>query len=135
MRRLQHVNPVSAEDTELAMPIKRSLPPSCASSWSGFGALTPEKKDLAEQQKEVNAEAKGRGLIDTKKILPQIIALRKARARNEPIAKEEAVLDMYKRSLGHVLRAFRLSLDENVLGTQAVPPLEEQQIFSFFRRT
>jgi uncharacterized protein (UPF0335 family) len=58
--------------------------------------LDAEKKDLAEQQKEVMAEAKGRG-YDTK-ILRKVIALRK-REPND-IAEEEAVLDMYKEALG-----------------------------------
>ena len=58
--------------------------------------LDAEKKDLAEQQKEVMAEAKGRG-YDTK-VIRKVIALRK-RDQNE-IAEEEAVLEMYKEALG-----------------------------------
>ncbi|MBI1494248.1 MULTISPECIES: DUF2312 domain-containing protein [Rhodobacterales] len=58
--------------------------------------LDAEKKDLAEQQKEVLAEAKGRG-YDTK-IIRKVIALRK-REPND-IAEEEAVLEMYKEALG-----------------------------------
>ncbi len=58
--------------------------------------LDAEKKDLAEQQKEVMAEAKGRG-YDTK-IIRKVIALRK-REPND-IAEEEAVLEMYKEALG-----------------------------------
>ncbi|WP_377504500.1 DUF2312 domain-containing protein [Octadecabacter sp. R77987] len=58
--------------------------------------LDAEKKDIAEQQKEVMAEAKGRG-YDTK-VLRKVIALRK-RDQND-IAEEEAVLDMYKEALG-----------------------------------
>lgn len=58
--------------------------------------LDAEKRDLADQQKEVMAEAKGRG-YDTK-ILRKVIALRK-RDSND-IAEEEAVLDMYKEALG-----------------------------------
>lgn len=58
--------------------------------------LDAEKKDLAEQQKEVMAEAKGRG-YDTK-ILAKIIALRKREP--DDIAEEEAVLEMYKEALG-----------------------------------
>lgn len=58
--------------------------------------LDAEKKDLAEQQKEVMAEAKSRG-YDTK-ILRKVIALRK-REPND-IAEEEAVLEMYKEALG-----------------------------------
>lgn len=58
--------------------------------------LDSEKKDLAEQQKEVMAEAKSRG-YDTK-ILRKVIALRKREP--DDIAEEEAVLDMYKEALG-----------------------------------
>ena len=60
--------------------------------------LAAEKKDLAEQEKELFAEAKGRG-YDTK-VIRKVIALRK-RDRNE-IAEEEAVLEMYKAALGMV---------------------------------
>lgn len=58
--------------------------------------LDAEKKDLAEQQKEVMAEAKARG-YDTK-VLRKVIALRKRDA--DDIAEEEAVLEMYKQALG-----------------------------------
>ena len=58
--------------------------------------LDAEKKDLAEQQKEVMAEAKGRG-YDTK-VIRKGVALRK-RDEND-IAEEEAVLEMYKEALG-----------------------------------
>ena len=58
--------------------------------------LDAEKKDLAEQQKEVMAEAKGRG-YDTK-VIRKVIALHK-RDQND-IAEEEAVLEMYKEALG-----------------------------------
>jgi uncharacterized protein (UPF0335 family) len=58
--------------------------------------LDAEKKDLAEQQKEVMAEAKGRG-YDTK-ILRKVIALRKREP--DDIAEEEAILEMYKEALG-----------------------------------
>ncbi|OSP54932.1 DUF2312 domain-containing protein [Pseudoruegeria sp. SK021] len=58
--------------------------------------LDAEKKDIAEQQKEVMAEAKGRG-YDTK-ILRKVIALRKR--DKDDIAEEEAVLELYKEALG-----------------------------------
>ncbi len=58
--------------------------------------LEAEKKDIAEQQKEVMAEAKGRG-YDTK-VMRKIIALRKR--DKDDIAEEEAVLEMYKEALG-----------------------------------
>lgn len=58
--------------------------------------LAAEKKDISEQEKELFAEAKGRG-YDTK-ILRKVIALR-ARDPND-VAEEAAVLDMYKAALG-----------------------------------
>ncbi|PJE31381.1 Uncharacterized conserved protein, UPF0335 family [Pseudooceanicola antarcticus] len=61
-----------------------------------YERLEAEKKDIADQQKEVMAEAKGRG-YDVK-VLRKIVALRK-REPND-IAEEEAVLDMYKEALG-----------------------------------
>ena len=60
--------------------------------------LEAEKKDVAEQQKELMAEAKGRG-YDTK-VMRKIIALRKRKA--DDIAEEEAILEMYKQALGMV---------------------------------
>lgn len=61
-----------------------------------FEQLDAEKAKIADLQKEVMAEAKGRG-YDTK-VMRKIIALRK-RDRDE-IAEEEAILDMYKEALG-----------------------------------
>ena len=61
-----------------------------------FEHLEAEKKDIAEQQKEVLAEAKGNG-FDTK-IIRKIVAMRKRRA--DDLAEEEAILDMYKAALG-----------------------------------
>lgn len=61
-----------------------------------FERLEQEKKDIADQQKEVMAEAKGRG-YDTK-VMRKVIALRKRDAND--IAEEEAVLEMYKEALG-----------------------------------
>lgn len=61
-----------------------------------FERLEAEKKDIADQQKEVMAEAKGRG-YDTK-VLRNVIALRKR--NRDDIAEEEAVLEMYKSALG-----------------------------------
>ncbi len=60
--------------------------------------LEAEKQDIAEQQKEVMAEAKGRG-YDTK-VLRKVIALRKRDA--DDIAEEEAVMELYKAALGMV---------------------------------
>jgi len=61
-----------------------------------FERLEAEKKYIAEQQKEVMAEAKARG-YDTK-VLRKVVALRKRDA--DDIAEEEAMLEMYKEALG-----------------------------------
>ncbi len=61
-----------------------------------FERLEAEKRDIADQQKEVMAEAKGRG-YDTK-VMRKVIALRKR--DKDDVAEEEAVLDMYKQALG-----------------------------------
>ncbi len=58
--------------------------------------LEAEKKDIADQIKEVMAEAKGRG-YDTK-AMRRIVALRKR--DKDDLAEEEAVLEMYKAALG-----------------------------------
>ncbi|PYE81418.1 uncharacterized protein (UPF0335 family) [Pseudoroseicyclus aestuarii] len=58
--------------------------------------LAAEKQDIADQMKEVMAEAKGRG-YDTK-ALRRLIALRKRDP--DDVAEEEAILDMYKVALG-----------------------------------
>ena len=61
-----------------------------------YEQLESEKKDVAEQQKELMAEAKGRG-YDTK-VMRKVVALRKRKP--DEIAEEEAVLEMYKQALG-----------------------------------
>ena len=61
-----------------------------------FERLEAEKRALADQQKEVMAEAKARG-YDTK-VMRKVIALRKR--DKDDIAEEEAVLEMYKEALG-----------------------------------
>lgn len=58
--------------------------------------LASERKGVAEQEKELFAEAKGRG-FDTK-VMKKVIALRKRKA--DDIAEEEAILDMYRSALG-----------------------------------
>ena len=58
--------------------------------------LEAEKKDITEQQKEVMAEAKGRG-YDTK-VLRKIMALRKRDA--DDIAEEDAMMELYMAALG-----------------------------------
>jgi uncharacterized protein (UPF0335 family) len=61
-----------------------------------FEALEAQKKDIADQQKEVMSEAKARG-YDTR-VMRKVIALRKRKP--DEIAEEEAVLEMYKAALG-----------------------------------
>ncbi len=61
-----------------------------------FERLEQEKKDIADQQKEVMAEAKARG-YDTR-VMRKLIALRKREP--DDIAEEEAMLEMYKEALG-----------------------------------
>ena len=57
--------------------------------------LNIEKRDIADCQKEVMAEAKGRG-YDTK-VIRKLIAERKRHA--DDIAEEEAVLEMYREAI------------------------------------
>lgn len=61
-----------------------------------FEQLEAEKADIAQQQKDLMAEAKGRG-YDTRAIR-KIITLR--RRKPDDIAEEEAILDLYKAALG-----------------------------------
>lgn len=61
-----------------------------------FEQLESEKKDIAEQQKELMAEAKGRR-YDTA-VMRQVIALRKRKP--DEIAEQESVLELYKAALG-----------------------------------
>lgn len=58
--------------------------------------LEAEKRDIAEQIKEVYGEASSRGYLV--KALRKIVALRKR--NKDDIAEEEAVLEMYKSALG-----------------------------------
>ena len=61
-----------------------------------FEQLDAEKKDVADQQKELMAEAKGRG-YDTK-VMRKVIAMRKRKP--DELAEEEDVLELYKSALG-----------------------------------
>ena len=61
-----------------------------------YEQLESEKTAIAETQKEVMAEAKGRG-YDTA-VLRKIIAMRKKSA--DDLAEEAAVLEMYMAALG-----------------------------------
>ncbi len=61
-----------------------------------YEQLEAEKKDIADRQKEIMAEAKARG-YDTR-VMRKIVAMRK-RDQND-LAEEEAVLELYKAALG-----------------------------------
>ena len=61
-----------------------------------FERLDAEKRDLADLQKDVLAEARARG-YDVK-VLRKLIALRKRDSAE--VSEEEAVLELYKQALG-----------------------------------
>jgi len=61
-----------------------------------YEQLESEKSDITEQQRELMAEAKGRG-YDTA-VMRQVIALRKKKP--DQVAEQEAVLELYKAALG-----------------------------------
>jgi len=58
--------------------------------------LDAEKRDIADQRKEVMSEVKGRG-YDTK-VIRALVTLR--RQKPDDVAEEEAVMEMYKSALG-----------------------------------
>jgi len=60
-----------------------------------FEQLESEKKDIAEQQKELISELRGRGYDS--KIFRKVVALRKRKP--DEIAEEEAVLQLYLNAL------------------------------------
>lgn len=62
-----------------------------------FERLDAEKKDIADQQKEVMAEAKGRG-YDTRAL--RMIIRSGRRDEEDDLANEQAVLEMYREALG-----------------------------------
>jgi uncharacterized protein (UPF0335 family) len=61
-----------------------------------YERLEADKKDIADQQKEVLAEARGRG-YDVK-VMRKVISERKKTPDER--AEEQAVLDMYLQALG-----------------------------------
>tara|TARA_R110000787_G_scaffold42047_4_gene103402 strand:+ start:375 stop:614 length:240 start_codon:yes stop_codon:yes gene_type:complete len=61
-----------------------------------FERMAAEKQDITDDQKEIMAEAKGRG-YDVK-VLRQIIARRK-RDRDD-LAEEQAILELYETAMG-----------------------------------
>jgi uncharacterized protein (UPF0335 family) len=60
-----------------------------------FEQLDSEAKDVAEQKKELMAEAKGRG-YDTKVMR---LVLKRRKRKPDDIAEEEAVLELYENAL------------------------------------
>ena len=61
-----------------------------------YERLEQEKKGIAEEQKDVMAEAKGRGYDTT--VLRRLIAIR---ARDpQDVAEQEAILELYKSAMG-----------------------------------
>lgn len=61
-----------------------------------YERLEAERRDLADQMKEVLAEARARG-YDVK-VLRKLIALRKKDPAD--VSEEEAILEVYKEALG-----------------------------------
>lgn len=61
-----------------------------------YERLEAERRDLADQMKDVMAEAKARGY--DAKVLKKLIALRKREASE--VSEEEAILELYKEALG-----------------------------------
>lgn len=61
-----------------------------------YERLDEEKREVAGQQKELMAEAKGRG-YDTG-VMRKLIALR--RKDPQKLSEEEAILELYKQALG-----------------------------------
>ena len=86
----------TAEDREVADGVYRVAADELRSFVERYERLEAEKKDIAEQQKEVMAEAKARG-YDTK-CIRKIVAVRKRDP--DDVAEEEAVIEMYKQALG-----------------------------------
>ena len=61
-----------------------------------YERLESERRDLADQMKEVLAEARARG-YDVK-VLRKLVALRKRDSAE--VSEEEAILELYKQALG-----------------------------------
>jgi uncharacterized protein (UPF0335 family) len=61
-----------------------------------YERLEAERRDLADQMKEVMAEARARGY--DAKVLKKLIALRKRDSAE--VSEEEAILELYKEALG-----------------------------------
>jgi uncharacterized protein (UPF0335 family) len=61
-----------------------------------YERLEADKRDIADQMKEVMAEAKARGY--DAKVLRKLISLRKR--DSSEVSEEEAILELYKEALG-----------------------------------
>lgn len=61
-----------------------------------YEAIEAEKKALADDQKEIMAEAKGRGYATW--AIKDVVKLRRMKA--DDLAEKEAVLDLYRRAVG-----------------------------------
>lgn len=86
----------SEADREVADGVYRVAADELRQFIERFERLESEKKDIADQQKEVMAEAKARG-YDTK-VMRKVIALRKRDA--DEIAEEQSVMQLYMEALG-----------------------------------
>lgn len=61
-----------------------------------YERLESERREIADQMKDVMAEAKARGY--DAKVLRKLIALRKR--DSDEVSEEEAILELYKEALG-----------------------------------
>ena len=82
--------------TPTNMANSQSGPEELRSFIERWESLEADKKAITEDQKELMAEAKGRG-YDTK-IMRRVIAERKRDP--EEVAEEESILDIYRTALG-----------------------------------
>lgn len=86
----------SAPNTEASPGSYRVAAAELRSFVERFERLEAEKKDIADQQKEVLAEAKSRG-YDTR-ILKTLVVMRKKDPQE--ISECEAILELYREALG-----------------------------------
>jgi uncharacterized protein (UPF0335 family) len=97
----------SKEDTVQADLNSRSASDELRQFIERYESLEEDKKSIAADQKEIMAEAKGRG-YDTK-VMRRIIGERK-RDKDE-IAEEESILELYREALG---------MDYTMRGTRSI---------------
>lgn len=86
----------TAEDREVADGVYRVAADELRSFVERYERLEAEKKDIADQQKEVMAEAKARGYCT--RTLKKVVVLRKMDP--EDIAEQDAILEIYKEAVG-----------------------------------